>query len=385
MHLLFALLLLVQEPGAARPAPANAPQTPVLGVDEARSSILKSAGWFSRNQNADGSFGSGVIDSVQFTGFAVETYYCFHLAANSLAFCALSSLGSTKERDAELERLLTWLTNTRVPKRGNDWDVDASWPAVYGLHAMTVAAADPRYAAKDWQERIAARGMQFYALLEKHQEPAGGWGYYEGPVVSRRPTWSTSFTTGAAVIGLIRARELGWKIDPAVIARAQRYMQLCYLPSGAYTYDHSVVPRMSGEVINDVKGSLSRMQVCSLALARSGDPKLNPERIRSALRAFFEQHKFLDVARMKPVPHEAYYQVAAYFYFFGHAYCGQLINLLPEAERESWHQKLRAHVIKVQWEDGSSIDFPNMKSMQVAGTAFSILALQAGVPGTPVW
>ena len=103
------------------------------------------------------------------------------------------------------------------------------------------------------------------------------------------------------------------------------------------------------------------------------------------MRAFFEQHKFLDVARMKPVPHEAYYQVAAYFYFFGHAYCGQLINLLPEAERESWHQKLRAHVIKVQWEDGSSIDFPNMKSMQVAGTAFSILALQAGVPGTPVW
>lgn len=375
---LLLALLLFQEPKAA-------PQAPTLGVDDARSSIQKSAGWFAANQNKDGSYGSGVIDSVQFTGFAVETYYCFHLAANSLAFCALSSLGATRERDAELEKLLEWLTSTRVPKRGNDWDVDASWPGVYGLHAMTVAASDPRWSSAAWQERIRTRGMEFYALLEKNQEPLGGWGYYEGPVTSRRPTWSTSFTTGAGVVALVRARDLGWKIDPAVIARAQRYMQLCYLPSGAYTYDHTPIPRVGGEVINDIKGSLSRMQVCSVALARSGDPKLTPDRIRAALDAFFDQHRFLDVARMRPIPHEAYYQVAAYFYFFGHAYCGQLINLLPESERETWHQKLRAHVIKAQWDDGSSIDFPNMKSMKVAGTAFSILALQAGVPGTKAW
>lgn len=375
--LLLALFLIQDTP--------SSPGAPAPKVDDARTSIQRAAAWFSRNQNADGSFGSGVIDSVQFTGFAVETYYCFHLAANSLAFCALNSLGSTPQRDQELEQLLSWLTSTRMPKRGNDWDVDASWPAVYGLHAMTVAAADKRWSSTAWQERIRARGMQFYELLAKHQEPLGGWGYYEGPVVSRRPTWSTSFTTGAAVLGLVRAQELGWKVDPAVIARAQRYMRLCYLPSGAYTYDHTPIPRVGGEIINDVKGSLSRMQVCSLALARSGDPTLTPERIRSALGAFFEHHRFLDVARMKPIPHEAYYQVAAYFYFFGHAYCGQLINLLPEAERESWHQKLRAQVIKVQWEDGSSIDFPNMKSMQVAGTAFSMLALQAGVPGTSPW
>jgi hypothetical protein len=127
------------------------------------------------------------------------------------------------------------------------------------------------------------------------------------------------------------------------------------------------------------------MQAANLALRRAGDKSITDERIRKALGSFFEEHRFLDVGRMRPIPHEAYYFVAAYFYFFGHCYCGQVINELPEAEREAWHQKLRAHVVKVQWKDGSSIDFPNMSCMQIAGTAFSILALQAGVAGkTPL-
>ena len=33
----------------------------------------------------------------------------------------------------------------------------------------------------------------------------------------------------------------------------------------------------------------------------------------------------------------------------------------------------------MQWKDGSSIDFPNLSSMQIAGTSFSLLALQAGL------
>ena len=92
-------------------------------------------------------------------------------------------------------------------------------------------------------------------------------------------------------------------------------------------------------------------------------------------------HKFLDVARMRNIPHEAYYANAAYFYLFAHCYAAQVINELPEAERETWHERLRPHLTKVQWADGSSLDFPNMRSIHIAGTAFSILALQAGVPG----
>jgi hypothetical protein len=364
-----------QDPAAEKPAPEG------LGADAARSSIQLSSRWLLSNQHPNGSWGSGANDSVQFDGFSVETYYDFQLAANGLAFCALAALEETPERRAALDKSLEWLLTTRLPKRGNNWDVDCTWPAVYGLQALVVAARDPRFGKPEAKARIEARGMEFYALLEHNQEPKGGWGYYEGPAVSKRPTWSTSFTTSAGLVALLGAQKLGWKVDPKVVARAVGYLDECKLPTGAYTYDHSVVPWVGGESINDVKGSLGRMQAANLALRRAGDKSITDERIRKALGDFFEEHKFLDVGRMRPIPHEAYYFVAAYFYFFGHCYCGQVINELPEAEREAWHTKLRAHVVKVQWKDGSSIDFPNMSCMQVAGTAFSILALQAGVTG----
>jgi len=374
------LALLLQSPEAQAPA-AQKPASEVLGADEARSSIQRSSRWLVSNQHPDGSWGAGAMDSVQFTGFSIETYYDFQLAANGLAFCALAALEETPERRAALDKSLAWMLATRMPKRGNDWDVDCTWPAVYGLQAMVVAARDPRFAKPELKAKIEARGMEFYALLEHNQEPKGGWGYYEGPAVSKRPTWSTSFTTSAGLLAVLGAEKLGWKVNPKVEERAVRYIDECKLPNGAYQYDHSPVPWVGGESINDVKGSLGRMQVGNLALRRAGDKTITDERIRKALGDFFNEHKFLDVGRMRPIPHEAYYFVAAYFYFFGHAYCGQVINELPEAEREAWHQKLRAHVVKVQWKDGSSIDFPNMSCMQIAGTAFSILALQAGVAG----
>jgi hypothetical protein len=57
-----------------------------------------------------------------------------------------------------------------------------------------------------------------------------------------------------------------------------------------------------------------------------------------------------------------------------------VINELPEGERAAWHKRLRAHLAKIQWDDGSSMDFPNLGCMRIAGTSFSILAFQAGLP-----
>jgi hypothetical protein len=246
---------------------------------------------------------------------------------------------------------------------------------------MVAAAREPRYQTPQWKERVEARGRELYALLEHNQEPLGGWGYYEGPVMSHRPTWSTSFATACVVPALVRAKEIGWEVDPAVTARAVRYLESCRLPSGAYMYDLRPIPRRPGESIDNVKGSLGRIQVCNWALRRAGSEGATDERLREGLQAFFDDHEFLDIARMRPIPHEAYYANAAYFYMFGHCYAAQVINELPEAERAEWHRKLRTHLAKIQWADGSSLDFPNMSCMQTAGTAFSILAFQAGVPG----
>jgi hypothetical protein len=369
------LLMALLAGGAAR---AQGP-----GADEARTSVRKAGEFLLESQHPDGSWGSGAADSVQFIGFSPETFYAFQYAANGLAFMAMQSLEDTPARREKLERALEWLLTTRVAGRGNNWDIDCSWSALWGFNAMVSAAEDPRFGgekgAGKWKSRIEARAKELYALLEKNQEPLGGWGYYEGPVVSHRPTWSTSFATGCVIPALVEARKLGWPVDPKVTARAVEYIRGCHLPTGAYTYDLRPVPWVGGESINEVKGSLGRIQVCNWARRKAGDKTLTDEEIRTGLQAFFDDHRFLDAARMKPIPHEAWYYNAAYFYFFGHYHAALAINELPEAEREAWHQKLRAELVKVQWADGSSLDFPNMSCMRTAGTSFSLLALQAGL------
>ena len=85
------------------------------------------------------------------------------------------------------------------------------------------------------------------------------------------------------------------------------------------------------------------------------------------------------MARMRPIPHEAWYANAGYFYFFGHYYAAEAIELLPEAEREARHARLRPHIVKTQRKDGSFCDFLGQGYLVVAGTAYASLALQLGL------
>jgi hypothetical protein len=86
---------------------------------------------------------------------------------------------------------------------------------------------------------------------------------------------------------------------------------------------------------------------------------------------------------MRPIPHEAYYANAAYFYFFGHYYAAKAIELLPAAEREPHYARLRPHVAKVQRADGSWCDFLGSSYMVVASSAFALLTLQSAERGGP--
>jgi hypothetical protein len=176
------------------------------------------------------------------------------------------------------------------------------------------------------------------------------------------------------------AMQLGWIEDSEVRDRAARYVRRCRLPNGAYEYDLNPVPRMNGgEHINDVKGSLGRMQTCNWALRRNGDPGITDDVVERGLELFFEHHRFLRVARLRPIPHEAYYYNAGYFYFFGHYYCALAIELLPADRRERWRRQLRPKIAEAQRADGSYCDFLGSSYMVTASTAFATLGLMAGL------
>jgi hypothetical protein len=333
-----------------------------------------------RTQHADGSWGTKSPDSLFDAQFAVTTYYCWQMGAHSLAALALRRAPETPERKKALEAAVRWLVTTQMPLRPSDWDNDAVWAWLYGTVATTEIAGDSRFQQDQWKVQVAARGREFVRWLEKNQVPSGGFGYYDDPIYSRRPKWATSFSTGAVLPALGMALQLGWVQDPKTLERAAAYVARCRLPNGAYEYDLHAVPRITGgEHINNVRGSLGRIQVCNWALHQAGDAATTEARIRAGVEQFFAHHEFLHVARMRPYPHEAYYANAGYFYFFGHFYCSQTINLLPAAEREAFHAQLRPRLLRTQRADGSFCDFQNTSYMTTSSTAFAAMALLAGL------
>ena len=351
-----------------------------MAPDAARSAIARGVQFLLDAQNADGSWATSTPESLFELQYSNASFYAWKLAGGALCCQTLMMVEETPERRAALEKALDYILENQKPLRGSDWDIDNNWAALVTFAMLVDAAQDPRFQDPKWKTRIDARGQEYAEHLLANQDPYGGWGYYEGPVVSRRPTWSTSFSTALVVPALVLAKDLPWGVDSKVTARAAEYVARCALPNGAYEYDLNAIPRLrGGETINDVKGSLGRIQVCNWARRSAGDPRVTDEKIRAGLERFFGDHPFLDVARTKPVPHEAYYQNAAYFYLFAHCFAALAINELPEGEREDLHARLRPHLLKVQCKDGSSFDFLGSTFMTTAGTSFAILALQAGV------
>jgi len=354
-----------------------------VGPEAARAGLERGLGWLVEQQKPDGSWATGALEGSLELGFSVESFYDWQVAAGSLACLALRYAPETPERRRALERGLIWLDETRAPKRGSDWDIDYVWSGLCGFAAAAEIAADPRFQEGDWPARLERIGRRSFAILEANQVPSGGWGYYDDPIYSQRPKWATSFSTATVLPALQEGERRGWVTDPEIRKRATSFVRRCSLPNGAYAYDLRVLPWVGGESINDVKGSLSRIQACNWALRSVGEEKVTLERLREGLEAFFEHHRFLDVAYMDPVPHEAYYYISGYFYLFGHYYAARVIGLLPEEEREAWHARLRPHLLKVMRSSGASTDFLTSGYTLVAGTAFSALSLELGLPPEP--
>jgi hypothetical protein len=352
-----------------------------MSVDDARTALNKALDHLVASQGADGSFGTGVMESLQEYGFSVESFYAWKIASSALSCLALIRAPETPERQAALEKGIMWLCTTRPPARGNDWDNDALWGALYGFVFCTEAYGHKRLPQDvKWYRGIEAAGKRFGMLLGKNQSINGGFGYYDFPSATQQPKWDTSFCT-ALVLPALRAGEmLDWIADPGLLRRSQKYVSRCALPNGAYSYDLRMIPRVGGESIDAVKGSLGRIQVCNWALASVGEKKITKDRIREGLENFFKHHRFLDAARMRPIPHEAYYANAGYFYLFGHYYAAEAIELLPQEEREGWHARLRPHVVRAQRKDGSAADFLTVSYDALACTAFVALALELGLP-----
>jgi hypothetical protein len=349
---------------------------------DVRASMQRAIDFLLRDQNADGSWGSHRNASDEFWSNP-ETHRSWTVATTGLACMALSQSSPTESpgavRTETIERAydrgIDYVVKNADLKRPSDWDVDNTWGYVYGLQILARAYREPRYQGTPRQQEIRKAADLILDKLAKCQTPSGGWGYYDFDATTHPGSWATSFMTAVGVLAMVEAKECGFTVEEKMLGAAVKALRRCRLPSGAYTYSVDAVPSPGGaEWIDQVKGSLGRIQVCNLARLRAGDP-ISADELEKGLGYFFKEHRFLDIARKRPIPHEAYYLNAGYFYFFGHYYAAGVIEQLPGDRQAKWWPKLQREIIKTQEKDGSMWDYYIHSYHRPYGASFGLMTL----------
>ena len=129
--------------------------------------------------------------------------------------------------------------------------------------------------------------------------------------------------------------------------------------------------------VNRPGGSLGRSQACNLAMRLWGDRAVTDEVMETWLDRLFARNLWLDIGRKRPIPHESWFQVAGYFFYFGHYYAALCIEQLPAKERRPFQDQLAHVLLRLQEKDGSWWDFPLFDYHQQYGTAFALMSLDA--------
>lgn len=330
-------------------------------------------------QNEDGSWGSWGEPAHGFWNNIYSHKAWIEGTTGLGVMCMLEHPDNARAMGAA-DRGVKYLLAQPSTKRPSDWDVDNTWGSVYGLDGVTTALAHERYKDGELAPKLRAKAEQYIADLAAYQTPTGGWGYYDFDTKAQRPSWATSFETAAAIVGLVHARDLGIELPENMLEAAVKGLARTRLGNGAYAYSLDTVPYHGLEWINNVKGSLSRIQACNYALKLAGHPGITRERVLTGFDQFFEHHRFLDVARKKPIPHEAYYLNSGYFYFFGHFYAARLLDTLDEPDRARYRARLAREVVKTQETNGSMWDFYFNTYGRAYGTAFGVMTLVRTLP-----
>ena len=227
----------------------------------------------------------------------------------------------------------------------------------------------------DRSRRIRELIQQQIGMLERYEMADGGWWYYEEKSMAKKPGGPTSsFTTAAILVALYEAKQIGAEVPDRLIDRAKASILRQRKPDFSYDYGEYLKGRPMLP-INRPGGSLGRSQACNLAMRLWGDKQTTDDVMKTWLDRLFARNMWLDIGRKRPIPHEAWFQVAAYFFYFGHYYAARCIEILPEGERPPFQDHLAYILLRLQEKDGSWWDFPMYNYHQEYGTAFALMSL----------
>ena len=356
---------------------------PAPSIEEIEAAIDQGVGFLLADQNENGSWGSArQTKGLNIYAPIPGAHGAFRAAVTAMGITALIESGRADSDPAvgeALHKAETWLLE-ELPKvrRATPDAIYNVWTHGYGIQALIrMHERDIVEKKTDRAERIRKLINQQVEMLRHYESVDGGWGYYDFRVGSQRPASSAiSFTTATMLVAFHEAetRVPGIDVPDAMVDRAIKSINRQRKPDQSYLYGEYLKARpMYG--INRPGGSLGRTQACSIALRYWGDETVTDDIMVEWLNRLRDRNGWLSIGRKRPIPHESWFQVAGYFYYYGHYYAALCVESLPEEQAVPHRAMLAGVLLSLQEKDGSWWDFPFYSYHQPYGTAFSLMAL----------
>lgn len=343
-------------------------------------SIEKGVRFLIENQNEDGSWG-GIRKTKQLNIYAPIPggHHAFKMASTALAISGLCAHEKNFPIASEcIDKAEKWLLETYpTVKRGSGDTLYNVWAIAYGLRAFT----DLSQRREDKTPFIKAVQHQ-YDLLLKYELIGSGWAYYNfgirsgrgNGIETRKPSGSNnSFMTGTVLCAIDYTREvLPLTIDEKRLDLSYKSLLRQRLPDGSYSYGEylNMIPR---HPVNRPAGAMSRTPTALSALLRRDENSVPLEEREEWVNRFITRHGFLAATKKRPRPHEGPFQLAGYFYYYGHYYVSELCLFLPD--KEKYAPTLVKIIIEGQEKNGSWWDFPLYDYHEAYGTGYALSAL----------
>lgn len=381
----FTTFVLLFSPGVALEGSDYDSCTPSAQLDfsstEIQRSLDRGCTFLLKNQNSDGSWGSArQTKGLNIFAPVPGSHRAFRLAVTALS---LSALLEIKDSDKNYSKCIKRAENYLLEKlpqlrRASPMALYNVWSHSYGLqalHRMHELSSNSQHKKKI----IKVMGQQI-KMLQTYESIDGGWGYYDFNAQTKQPSGSSiSFVNATGLVALKDAQSSGVEVPDKLVSRALNAIKRQRLPDHSYLYGEYLKYRpRSG--INRPAGSLGRSHACNYALQIWGEESVTNEVHKLCLDRLITRNGWLDIARKRPRPHESWFAVAGYFFYYGHLYAAFCLESLSPKDQPKYQKSLAKILVPLQEKDGSWWDFPFYDYHQQYGTAMALLSLKRCLP-----
>jgi hypothetical protein len=184
-----------------------------------RACVGKGLEWLAEQQGEDGGFGGSPYSGA-------DSHHAGITALAGLAFMQSGSLPSRGKYGVNVQRCLDFILNNC--QESGLIASDTSHGPMYGHGFATLFLGEVFGMTGD--ENVKERLLKAVHLIEKTQNPEGGWRYQ--PV----PYDADLSVTICEVMALRAARDAGVKVEKEIIDKAIHYVRSCQNPDGGFCY-----------------------------------------------------------------------------------------------------------------------------------------------------